>query len=275
MLRPPPPAQLDGARGGGARGAGTQCNAACTHCTIEPMPACPANVTPASNTLLTSHHTRRPRFPAAHRALGSTARRSCSTPLQRSASCRSRCGPLRRATRQSQTGAPAARSAQRVALHSHPQRALATQASHVHPLIPQLTPGWRPQRCGARALATSQGTRPHASNPWGADTHTHPTPTTPAPPTPPTLSYYVAAINRVGTEHFPREFTSGDGKPAHKVGGARPTWGPGHGASPPGRGDRHMLGPGRGAAAAAHSSEPCSLHRAARRCLAAPTPHRQ
>ncbi|KAI8472592.1 MAG: carbon-nitrogen hydrolase [Monoraphidium minutum] len=29
-------------------------------------------------------------------------------------------------------------------------------------------------------------------------------------------SYYVAAINRVGTETFPREFTSGDGKPAHK-----------------------------------------------------------
>jgi beta-ureidopropionase len=30
-------------------------------------------------------------------------------------------------------------------------------------------------------------------------------------------SYYVAGINRVGTEHFPREFTSGDGKPAHQV----------------------------------------------------------
>jgi hypothetical protein len=30
-------------------------------------------------------------------------------------------------------------------------------------------------------------------------------------------SYFVAAINRVGTEVFPREFTSGDGKPAHKV----------------------------------------------------------
>ncbi|XP_023322430.1 beta-ureidopropionase [Eurytemora carolleeae] len=29
-------------------------------------------------------------------------------------------------------------------------------------------------------------------------------------------SYFTAAINRVGTEHFPREFTSGDGKPAHK-----------------------------------------------------------
>ncbi|GLI61457.1 hypothetical protein VaNZ11_003848 [Volvox africanus] len=29
-------------------------------------------------------------------------------------------------------------------------------------------------------------------------------------------SYFVAAINRVGTEVFPREFTSGDGKPAHK-----------------------------------------------------------
>jgi beta-ureidopropionase len=28
-------------------------------------------------------------------------------------------------------------------------------------------------------------------------------------------SYYVAAINRVGTEHFPNAFTSGDGKPAH------------------------------------------------------------
>lgn len=28
--------------------------------------------------------------------------------------------------------------------------------------------------------------------------------------------YFVAAINRVGTEHFPNEFTSGDGKPAHK-----------------------------------------------------------
>ena len=30
-------------------------------------------------------------------------------------------------------------------------------------------------------------------------------------------SYYVAAINRVGTETFPNAFTSGDGKPAHKV----------------------------------------------------------
>ena len=30
-------------------------------------------------------------------------------------------------------------------------------------------------------------------------------------------SYFVAGINRVGTESFPREFTSGDGKPAHKV----------------------------------------------------------
>lgn len=29
-------------------------------------------------------------------------------------------------------------------------------------------------------------------------------------------SYFVAAINRVGTEVFPNEFTSGDGKPAHK-----------------------------------------------------------
>jgi hypothetical protein len=30
-------------------------------------------------------------------------------------------------------------------------------------------------------------------------------------------SYYVGAINRVGTEVFPNAFTSGDGKPAHKV----------------------------------------------------------
>ncbi|XP_058800695.1 beta-ureidopropionase-like [Phymastichus coffea] len=29
-------------------------------------------------------------------------------------------------------------------------------------------------------------------------------------------SYYTCAINRVGTEVYPREFTSGDGKPAHK-----------------------------------------------------------
>lgn len=29
-------------------------------------------------------------------------------------------------------------------------------------------------------------------------------------------SYFVGAINRVGTEVFPNEFTSGDGKPAHK-----------------------------------------------------------
>ncbi|CAG9790899.1 unnamed protein product [Diatraea saccharalis] len=29
-------------------------------------------------------------------------------------------------------------------------------------------------------------------------------------------SYYTCAINRVGTEKFPNEFTSGDGKPAHK-----------------------------------------------------------
>lgn len=32
-------------------------------------------------------------------------------------------------------------------------------------------------------------------------------------------SYFVAGINRVGTEVFPNEFTSADGKPAHKVGG--------------------------------------------------------
>lgn len=30
-------------------------------------------------------------------------------------------------------------------------------------------------------------------------------------------SYYVGSINRVGTEVFPNEFTSGDGKPAHKA----------------------------------------------------------
>ena len=29
-------------------------------------------------------------------------------------------------------------------------------------------------------------------------------------------SYFTCAINRVGTEHFPNEFTSGNGKPAHK-----------------------------------------------------------
>lgn len=29
-------------------------------------------------------------------------------------------------------------------------------------------------------------------------------------------TYFVAGINRVGTEHFPNEFTSGDGRPAHK-----------------------------------------------------------
>lgn len=29
-------------------------------------------------------------------------------------------------------------------------------------------------------------------------------------------TYFVGAINRVGTEHFPNEFSSGDGKPAHK-----------------------------------------------------------
>ncbi|EGG24309.1 beta-alanine synthase [Cavenderia fasciculata] len=31
-----------------------------------------------------------------------------------------------------------------------------------------------------------------------------------------TNNYFVGSINRVGTEHFPNEFTSGDGKPAHK-----------------------------------------------------------
>lgn len=30
-------------------------------------------------------------------------------------------------------------------------------------------------------------------------------------------SYYTVAINRVGSEEFPNEFTSGDGKPAHTV----------------------------------------------------------
>ena len=29
-------------------------------------------------------------------------------------------------------------------------------------------------------------------------------------------SYFACAINRVGTESFPNEFTSGDGRPAHK-----------------------------------------------------------
>lgn len=29
-------------------------------------------------------------------------------------------------------------------------------------------------------------------------------------------SYFTVGINRVGTEIFPNEFTSGDGKPAHK-----------------------------------------------------------
>ena len=33
-------------------------------------------------------------------------------------------------------------------------------------------------------------------------------------------SYFTVAINRVGTESFPNEFTSGDGKPAHKDFGA-------------------------------------------------------
>lgn len=28
--------------------------------------------------------------------------------------------------------------------------------------------------------------------------------------------YFAVGINRVGTEHFPNEFTSGDGRPAHK-----------------------------------------------------------
>ncbi|EGC31542.1 hypothetical protein DICPUDRAFT_156598 [Dictyostelium purpureum] len=31
-----------------------------------------------------------------------------------------------------------------------------------------------------------------------------------------TNNYFVGSINRVGTEHFPNEFTSGNGKPAHK-----------------------------------------------------------
>jgi len=31
-----------------------------------------------------------------------------------------------------------------------------------------------------------------------------------------TSNFYVGCINRVGTEHFPNEFTSADGKPAHK-----------------------------------------------------------
>ncbi len=37
-------------------------------------------------------------------------------------------------------------------------------------------------------------------------------------------SYFVAGINRVGTEVFPNEFTSADGKPAHKVGGRMQGW---------------------------------------------------
>ena len=45
----------------------------------------------------------------------------------------------------------------------------------------------------------------------------HPAPTSSACP----RSYYVGAINRVGTEVFPNAFTSGDGKPAHKVAALR------------------------------------------------------
>lgn len=37
-------------------------------------------------------------------------------------------------------------------------------------------------------------------------------------------SYYVGAINRVGTEVFPNAFTSGDGKPAHRVGHRHWLW---------------------------------------------------
>lgn len=42
-----------------------------------------------------------------------------------------------------------------------------------------------------------------------------------SPPSPAPCSYYVGAINRVGTETFPNAFTSGDGKPAHKVLGGK------------------------------------------------------
>lgn len=38
-------------------------------------------------------------------------------------------------------------------------------------------------------------------------------------------NYYTVSINRVGTEEFPNEFTSGNGKPAHK------SFGPFYGSS--------------------------------------------
>lgn len=38
-------------------------------------------------------------------------------------------------------------------------------------------------------------------------------------------SYFTVAINRVGTEHFPNEFTSADGKAAHN------SFGPFYGSS--------------------------------------------
>ncbi|KAL6753297.1 beta-ureidopropionase [Haematococcus lacustris] len=46
-------------------------------------------------------------------------------------------------------------------------------------------------------------------------------------------SYFVGAINRVGTEVFPNEFTSGDGQPAHKAFGH--FYGSSYVASPDGR----------------------------------------
>ncbi len=46
-------------------------------------------------------------------------------------------------------------------------------------------------------------------------------------------SYFTVAINRVGTEHFPNEFSSGDGKPAHKDFG--PFYGSSYVAAPDGK----------------------------------------
>lgn len=45
-------------------------------------------------------------------------------------------------------------------------------------------------------------------------------------------SYFTVAINRVGTETFPNEFTSADGKPAHKDFG--PFYGSSYVAAPDG-----------------------------------------
>jgi hypothetical protein len=127
LLRPPPPAQLDGARGGGGWGEGGSGRWRAGGPGLRGKRGAegrvggalaPAGPRPRSESTVRAPHLPRPRLAAPNlpRASASTARRSFSTPAPPWGSSASRCGPSRRATRRSPTGAPARRGRQRRAL---------------------------------------------------------------------------------------------------------------------------------------------------------------